>query len=565
MDVKRPCGVRKSKINPNPYTKDELVELAIDLGYTKTEVKKMSVKELCEMLKKKPRKSVRKSPRKVSRKTVRKSPKKSSRRILKKSVKKSSRKVSRKSPKKSSRKVSRKTVRKSPRKSYRKVSKKTVRKSPKKSSRKVSKKSPKKSSRRVLSKSPKKTVRKSPRKSSRKISRKTVRKSPRKSSRKTVRKSPRKSSRKTVRKSPRKSSRKVSRKTVRKSPRKSSRKVSRKSVSPVEAVSRKSVSSRVRKTISKSTVKGFKCINDLDILSQEEIKDIPKNKIIKLENGYCYNVDFLVEYLISSKDLNRDPSDNRYELWKDSVDKSKILTHKGLDFAIQNRYYDMLAEYKKESQKFVEKLVSSKDNIKLLNDIATLGFMFVNYDEKKMEELSEVLKRFYEIFNKNKDKEIWSRIRISDNSLGQILQDSKDTCNHAIGRELLKYYLRVYNYVTKTYKKDIPLSKYFYKLNDNMYIVSGEGYIIYKKLLSDTVLIYEISTYGSINRYQIYINKNGEYNLNFQQFFSSNDSKYITETWEKKFGKSPSIEVKKIYNNIQEQLKDLKNFKFESE
>ena len=470
MDVKRPCGVRKSKTNPNPYTKDELVELIIDLGYTKTEAKKMSVKELCDMLKKKPKKSVKKS----SRKTLRKSSKKSIRK---------SRKIVRKSPKKSIKKSSRKIVRKS--------------------------------------------------------------------------------SRKTVRKSPKKSIRKSSRKTVRKSPKKSSRKIS--SVSPVEAVSRKSVSSRVTKTVNKVTVKGFKCINDLDILSQEEIKDIPKNKIIKLENGYCYNVDFLVEYLISSKDLNRDPSDNRYELWKDSVDKSKILTHKGLDFAIQNRYYDMLAEYKKESQKFVEKLVSSKDNIKLLNDIATLGFMFVNYDEKKMEELSEVLKRFYEIFNKNKDKEIWSRIRISNNSLGQILQDSKDTCNHAIGRELLKYYLGVYNYVTKTYKKDIPLSKYFYKLNDNMYIVSGEGYIIYKKLLSDTVLIYEISTYGSINRYQIYINKNGEYNLNFQQFFSSNDSKFITEAWEKKFGKSPSIEVKKIYNNIQEQLKDLKNFKFESE
>ena len=68
MDVKRPCGVRKSKTNPNPYTKEELVELAVDLGYTKTQAKKMSVKELCEMLKKKPKKSLKKSSRKVSKK-----------------------------------------------------------------------------------------------------------------------------------------------------------------------------------------------------------------------------------------------------------------------------------------------------------------------------------------------------------------------------------------------------------------------------------------------------------------------------------------------------------------
>jgi hypothetical protein len=471
MDVNRPCGVRKSKTNPNPYTKEELVELAVDLGYTKTEAKKNTVKKLCEILKKKPKKTVKKS--------------------IRKSVRKSSRKSVRKSSKKSSRKVLRKSSRKS------------VRKSPKKSIRK--------------------------------------------------------SSRKTVKKSLKKSSRKVSRKSV------SSRKVSKKTVSSRKAVSRKSVSPRVRKTVSKSTVKGFKCINDLDILSQEDIKDIPKNKIIKLKNGYCYNVDFLVEYLIASKDLNRDPSDNRYELWKDSGDKGKILYHEGLDLEIQNRYYDMIDEYKKESEKFVEKLVSSKDNIKLLNDIATIGFVFVNYDEKKMDELSEVLKKFYEIFNKNKDKEIWSQIRISDNSLGQILQDTKNTCNHEIGRQMLKYYLGVYNYVTKTYKKNIPLSKYFYKLDDNMYIVSGEGYIEYKSLLSDTVLLYNISTYGYIDRYQIYINKNGEYNLNLQQFFSSNDSNYIKETVEKKFGKSPSNEVKKIYNNIQELLKDLKNPKFESE
>ena len=315
-----------------------------------------------------------------------------------------------------------------------------------------------------------------------------------------------------------------------------------------------------RKIKSKSAVKDPKCKNDLDILSQEEIQDIPEEKLIKLWNGYCYNVDFLVEYLIASKDLNRDPSDNRYELWKDSEDKRNILYHDGLDKNIRWKYYQMLKKYEKESEKLIEKLVSNEENIKLLNDIATLGFMFVNYNEDKMDELSESLKNFYKIFNKNKDKELWSRMIISNNSLGQILQDTKETCNHAIGKQLLKYYLGVYNYVTKTFKKDVPLSKYFYKLDDNLYIVSGQD--LQKLQGFTTVLLYYISSTTFVNEFEIFINKDGGYNLtNIMPLYD----KYVRDTVEKKFGNSPSNEVKKIYNNVQELLKDLKNPKFESE
>ena len=440
MDVSRPCGVRKSKTNPNPYTKEELVKLAVDLGYTKTEAKKMTVKELCEILKKKPKKSLKKS----SRKTLRKSSRKTSRKSVKKTSRKSVKKTSRKSVKKSSRKNSRKNVKKT----SRKVSKKTSRKVSKKSSRKIVKKS----SRKVSRKSSRKNVKKPSRKVSIKPSRKTVKKPSRKSSRKSPRKSIKKSSRKTVRKSPKKSIRKSSRKSVRKS----SRKISRKSL---------------REVFKSGVKRAPKCKNDIDILSQEEIKDIPKEKLIRVWTGYCYNIDYLVEYLISSKDMNKDPADNKYELWKDSRNKKRIINHKGLDPEIKKRYFDMLDEYEKESKKFIENLVSNEDNIKLLNDIATLGFIFRTYDYSTddLQPLGEILKNFYKIFNKNKDKDLWSRMIISNNSLGQILQDTKNTCNHMIGLSLIKYYFDVYKYVTETYKKDIPLSKYFYKHFDQYY------------------------------------------------------------------------------------------------
>jgi hypothetical protein len=199
MNANRPCGVRVSKKNPDAYTKDELIEIALDLGYKKTEAKKMTIKELCDLLKsKKSKKSSKRVVKKSSRKVSRKPSRKSSRRV----VKKSSRKVSRKVVKKSSRKSSKKSSKKS--------SRKVSRKSPIKSSRKVSRKPSRKSSRKVV------------KKSSKKSSRRVSRKSPIKSSRKVSRKSPIKSSRKVSRKSPIRFSKKVSRKSTVKSSKKSS-------------------------------------------------------------------------------------------------------------------------------------------------------------------------------------------------------------------------------------------------------------------------------------------------------------------------------------------------------
>ena len=83
MDLNRPCGARVSKKAPDAYTKVELVELAVQSGYKKTEASRMTKEELCKVLKKTVKRS-RKSPRK----SVRKSPKKSSKRSVKKSVRK---------------------------------------------------------------------------------------------------------------------------------------------------------------------------------------------------------------------------------------------------------------------------------------------------------------------------------------------------------------------------------------------------------------------------------------------------------------------------------------------
>ena len=429
MDVSRPCGVRKSKTNPNPYTKEELVELAVDLGYTKTEAKKMTVKELCEILKKKPKKSLKKS----SRKTLRKSSRKTSRKSVKKTSRKSVKKTSRKSVKKSSRKVSKKSSRKSSRKRVRKSSRKIVRKSSKK----------------IVKKSIRKSVRKSPRKSVRKSSKKSPRKTVRKSSKKSHRKSLIKSSRKSVRKS----SRKLPRKILRKSPIESVRKSSRKSI-----------------IISKSLPN--ECKNDTDILSLEEINDLPKNKLIKTWNDNCYNIDYLIEYLIANNNLNKDPIQPIFDLWRNDKEMNKIINHKGIDKDIKKRYNEMLKKNVLDENEFAQNLSLDDEQIKFINNIGLLGTVFLNLS---LDEINEGLQKFLEILNKKKDKNRWLDVNIYNLNLRDIIDSIKDTCNHQIGRTFLKYYIGLYYLITQKFKKSLELSRYFIKLNDKLYITYRHG------------------------------------------------------------------------------------------
>ena len=48
--VRPKCGTRKSKKNPDAYSKDELVEKAISMGISKTVAKKMTINQLCKKL-----------------------------------------------------------------------------------------------------------------------------------------------------------------------------------------------------------------------------------------------------------------------------------------------------------------------------------------------------------------------------------------------------------------------------------------------------------------------------------------------------------------------------------
>jgi len=222
-----------------------------------------------------------------------------------------------------------------------------------------------------------------------------------------------------------------------------------------------------------------KCINDTDILSQEEIKDISKEKIIRIWNRHCFDIDYLVEYLISNNNLNRDPSKQTDELWKNEDEKLKIINHHGLDKKIKKRYNEMLKKVKKEEEKFIENLTSDKEKIDFLNMIALVGTICFNDEAFSFSDnergidfikAQKAIEKFLSVLNERKDKQIWFNLKIYGKSLEDIVKIIKDTCIHGIGRMFLEYYISVYYLITQTYKQKLELSKYFIKISDKKYI-----------------------------------------------------------------------------------------------
>jgi len=126
-DKKRSCGPRKSKANPDAYTKEELIDIAVDkYGMKKSAASKMTKDDLCALINSKPSKSPKSKSSKKSPKS--KSPKSKSPKSKSPKNKSSKKSPKSKSPKRKSPK-SKSPKRKSPK------SKSPKRKSPGKDSR----------------------------------------------------------------------------------------------------------------------------------------------------------------------------------------------------------------------------------------------------------------------------------------------------------------------------------------------------------------------------------------------------------------------------------------------
>jgi len=329
-------------------------------------------------------------------------------------------------------------------------------------------------------------------------------------------------------------------KAQKKSPKKvSPKKVSPKKVSP-KKVSPKKVSP---KKVSPKKVT-LECRNKIEGLSQEDTKDIPKEKLIKVWHGYCYNIDYLVEYLISNKGLNMDPIvPNKYKLWRTQNEQSRIINHKGLDKDIKNRYIETRKQYIKEQEKFIEILTLDKDNVRLLNAIPLLAHIF---GLSTLNDIKIAKEKFLELLNKNKYKDTWNNLDIYGWTLGELISQSADTCNHAMSTVFYKHYIGLYYILTHKYKINIKLSEHVYKLSDNIYLHLIPAFQMKKTKATVHIVYVDDTQIQYMDTGDFSINANGKYEIYISEYtkdFAKKVYKEITEI----LGESPSYKVKTMF------------------
>lgn len=223
------------------------------------------------------------------------------------------------------------------------------------------------------------------------------------------------------------------------------------------------------------------CNNQIEIISQEEVKDIPRNKFIQLSNGNCYDVDNLVSLIISTEELNEDPIIKSEKgisspIWKTTAEKDNIIFHPGLDISIRQEFFQMVQRKNEKIKQQLETL--EKDDFSFLDKIAVAGFSLVNDNSGSYSEDPTVFMRSQEVLdglistlNKHPKKDIFKSSTFYNQNLDQIIRSLKDTCIHGIGNSLILLYLSFYFTIKYVLKKDINLSPYIIQINKNNYLV----------------------------------------------------------------------------------------------
>lgn len=220
------------------------------------------------------------------------------------------------------------------------------------------------------------------------------------------------------------------------------------------------------------------CKNESTFVMMNDIEDIPTEKYIKLSNGYCYDIDELIESLIMSKDENINPSDptRQTKIWRDQKEKDTIINHKGIDPDLKKRYDEMI-RIKEDDIKRILKEIGK--NTSVLDKIAEAGFKCLNDNITSWEvdnpelfqEAQKVLDELRDYINKSPQKIFYENMSVGSLRIGTILDSIHVECIHGIGLKLMTVYVTWYERVKKV--KSIKLSKYLFTLKDGGYLTVG--------------------------------------------------------------------------------------------
>lgn len=276
--------------------------------------------------------------------------------------------------------------------------------------------------------------------------------------------------------------------------------------------------SKINKNVKKNSSKEYlislllfslkNCHNQMTIYG-DKIQQIHPEKLYITSQGFCHNIDELVEYMISTNgERNIDPNDpsNTLKIWQNNYEKNKIINHKFLDSSIKNHYLQTIQKNKKTLT------IDKTDFQYLMNLIAYLAFIclndhpssFVGCDFKTA---TEALGYFSEIIAelpKEHQQFILNLKNGSGSSIKDLLEDPA-MCIHMKGDYILNIYL--YNYKLFESQK-INLVKFITKINENLYGTVRLYENELKKIYPTTPIRYILSFYNEDKNQFVQIDRN---------------------------------------------------------
>jgi hypothetical protein len=243
-----------------------------------------------------------------------------------------------------------------------------------------------------------------------------------------------------------------------------------KSISPKKRILKKKIlkKSSSRNEVSNDELKHIPvdintCKYTKSMLDEEEhLKDIDKKKLIKVSNGNCYNIDELVQYLISQEGKNVDPinllSGVVTPLWVNEEELLQIKNFSGIDPIQQTNFNSIMDKtlsilkmppYVRllntpKGQEFMDKLI-------ITGKICTEDYTS-SYKPSQIE-----LSRTRDFISDNFTKEEQNMLKeiSSDNGLkleNVLLKNTGIVCIHAIGFRLISLYFSAFIKVRNIYK-----------------------------------------------------------------------------------------------------------------
>lgn len=227
-------------------------------------------------------------------------------------------------------------------------------------------------------------------------------------------------------------------------------------------------------------VKPLECINDSTMIMMEPIKKLPRDRVITLKDGYCFDIEELYDSIIATNSL-KNPLTNNI-LNNDDVNQLiRMLKNKKMDTK-------QLEQLIKKAASLPQMLVAEQGFASMLNELLILGLVCICDYTNDFGPSQRALAGFYEK-HKARTAIIQSLTNKSGTyNLDHVLKSTSNTCIHGIGFSLLN--IAFNNYVEcKKYDKHLRIPPYIKPINDNMFMFLNHSiYYIYELYVYDHTL-----------------------------------------------------------------------------